>query len=281
MLWKTPWVAIARVGVRSSSTYRSLVIAMKEIFAVPAFNDNYIWMIRNGASAVVVDPGDAGPVKEAISRLGLTLTAILTTHHHPDHVGGVEELLGSWAVPVYGPAAESISVVNRPVSHGDRIRLPDVGCDFTVLDVGGHTLGHIAYCGGGALFCGDTLFSSGCGRIFEGTPDQMWESLSRLAALPGDTSVYCAHEYTATNLRFALAVEPTNVALQQRALAVEQLRAEGRPTVPTTISAELETNPFLRVTSPEVIAAAVKFRGHELHSDAEVFSALRAWKDVF
>ncbi|QCP51793.1 hydroxyacylglutathione hydrolase [Trinickia violacea] len=254
---------------------------MREIFAIPAFHDNYIWVIRKGMSAAVVDPGDAGPVKEAITRLGLTLTAILTTHHHADHVGGVDELLASWPVPVYGPAAESINVVDHPVTHGDRVRLPDVDVDFVVLDVGGHTLGHIAYSGQGALFCGDTLFAGGCGRIFEGTASQMWNSLTRLATLPGDTQVYCAHEYTAANLRFALAVEPANAALQQRAQAVDQLRAAGLPTVPSTIAVELETNPFLRVKSPEVIAAAVGYSGGELLGDAEVFSALRDWKNVF
>jgi hydroxyacylglutathione hydrolase len=254
---------------------------MNEIFAIPAFHDNYIWVIRNGTSVAVVDPGDADAVKEVIKRRGLTLTAILTTHHHEDHVGGVEELVAAWPVPVYGPAAESIRVVDHPVADGDRVRLPELDFAFTVLDVGGHTLGHIAYSSNGVLFCGDTLFAGGCGRIFEGTASQMWNSLERLAVLPGDTLVYCAHEYTAANLRFALAVEPSNLALQQRAEAVDQLRATGIPTVPTTIAMELETNPFLRVKAPEVMASAVKFRGSELNGDGEVFAALRDWKNTF
>ncbi|WP_250504233.1 hydroxyacylglutathione hydrolase [Caballeronia sp. AZ7_KS35] len=254
---------------------------MRDIFPVPAFQDNYIWLICKGTSAVVVDPGDAAPVKEALRRRGLTLTAILATHRHPDHVGGIAELLETWPVPVYGPAVESISVVDHPVTHGDRVDLDAVDMKLAVLDVGGHTLGHIAYSGDGVLFCGDTLFAGGCGRIFEGTAPQMWNSLCRLAALPPATKVYCAHEYTVSNLRFAVAVEPGNDVLKSRIQAANELRAAARPTLPSTISLELETNPFLRVSATEVVAAAERFRGHKLNSDAEVFGALREWKNVF
>jgi hydroxyacylglutathione hydrolase len=262
----------------TSTGYRS--ITMREIFPVPAFQDNYIWVVAKGTSAVVVDPGEAGAVREVLKRRGLTLTAILATHHHGDHVGGIPELLETWSVPVFGPAAESICVVSHPVSHGDRVRLPEVDIDFTVLDVGGHTRGHIAYAGNGVLFSGDTLFAGGCGRIFEGTARQMWESLSRLAALPGETKVFCAHEYTVANLRFALAAEPGNVAIQQRVQAADSLRSAAQPTLPSTIALELETNPFLRVNSAEVIASAERFCGRKLTDPAEVFEALREWKNV-
>jgi hydroxyacylglutathione hydrolase len=254
---------------------------MIEIIPIPAFHDNYIWLIRQGNMAVVVDPGEAAPVRDVLERQKLSLVAILTTHHHADHVGGVEELVRTWPVPVYGPRSESIAVVDRPLEPGSRVHLPEIGLEFDVIDVGGHTLGHIAYSGDGVLFSGDTLFAGGCGRIFEGTTEQMWQSLERLLVLPDDTRVYCAHEYTAANLRFAVEVEPSNAALHQRVERVSALRAEGRPTVPTSIELERATNPFLRVSSPEVIAAATKYRGHALHSDAEIFGALRDWKNVF
>jgi hydroxyacylglutathione hydrolase len=256
-------------------------VEIVDIVGIPAFKDNYIWVWRRGNLAAVVDPGDAAPVLDHLKRTGLSLTAILATHHHADHVGGVEDLLHRYPVPVFGPAAESIADVDHPLQDGDRVQLPELGIDFAVLDVGGHTRGHIAYYGANTLFCGDTLFAGGCGRLFEGTPQQMWRSLSRLAVLPPETRVYCAHEYTKANLRFALAVDPDNVALQSRVKAVDRLRAASLPTVPSTIGLELETNPFLRCRVPEVIAAATRYRGAEVGGDEAVFAALREWKNNF
>lgn len=254
---------------------------MEEVLGVPAFSDNYIWLLRQGDAVAVVDPGQAAPVLQLVRVRGWSLAAILLTHHHPDHVGGVEELLAWQAAPVYGPADEAIPVVDRPLRHGDRVPLTALGLDLEVIDVGGHTHGHIAYHGGGCVFTGDALFAGGCGRIFEGTPAQMWGALSRLAVLPAPTRVYCAHEYTAANLRFAQAVEPDNPALAQRVDDVAQRRAQGLPTVPSSIALELQTNPYLRVREPAVVAAAERFRGQRLDGDLAVFAALRAWKDGF
>lgn len=254
---------------------------MLEIIGLPAFSDNYIWVVRKGPHAVVVDPGDAAPVRSALARMGASLVAILVTHHHPDHVGGVAELLTQGAVPVYGPAAEHIPVVDHPLVPGDVVRLPALEVDFDVIDVGGHTLGHIAYFGGGALFSGDTLFAGGCGRIFEGTPAQMWAAMGRLAVLPPQTRIYCAHEYTASNLRFARAVEPDNDLLRQREEQVTQLRLQGLPTVPSLLRVEQATNPFLRVAVPAVRRAAEQFQGAALADDTAVFAALREWKNRF
>ena len=252
-----------------------------EIFGIPAFKDNYIWCLSRGDRAVVVDPGDAAPVLDHLQRHALSLAAILVTHHHADHIGGLEDLLTRFSVPVFGPAAEHIDGVDHPLAEGDRVELPDLDIAFTVLDVGGHTGGHIAYYAAKLLFCGDTLFAGGCGRIFEGTPAQMWRSLAKLAALPAETRVYCAHEYTQANLRFALAVEPDNAALQARIAEVDGLRRAGLPTVPSTLGAETATNPFLRWKSAQVIAAAGRFRGGEVDGDAAVFAAIREWKNVF
>jgi len=259
--------------------------AIPSVVPIPAFRDNYIWLMRHGASAVVVDPGEAQPVLDYLARERLSLTAILITHHHADHQGGVAELLARCAAVVFGPAAESITGLSRPLRGGERIRPAGLEADFDVLPVPGHTLGHLAYYRPGLLFCGDTLFGAGCGRLFEGSPAQMAASLARLAALPDDTAVYCAHEYTEANLRFALAVEPRNPAVQRRARDVAALRAEGRPTVPSTIGLERATNPFLRCGEAAVIAAAREREGLEGRNSAAdplaVFTALRAWKDVF
>jgi hydroxyacylglutathione hydrolase len=258
---------------------------MPSIIPVPAFRDNYIWVLREGRSAAVVDPGDAAPVLAWLAGEQASLTAILATHHHADHVGGIDALLARFNVPVFGPAGEAIPGRTRALREGDRVEVPGVGAVFTVLDVPGHTAGHIAYAGAvdGApvVFCGDTLFAGGCGRLFEGTPAQMWSSLSKLAALPPATRVYCAHEYTLANLRFAAAVEPANAQLNARRERDEALRDQGLPTVPSLLSEELATNPFLRAGAPAVAAAAQAHAGRRLEGPVAAFAELRAWKNVF
>jgi len=258
---------------------------MFDVIRIPAFKDNYIWLLRKGASAVVVDPGDARPVLDLLEREGLTLTSILITHHHADHQGGVARLLENYAAPVFGPAAESITAITRPLFGGETIRLESLDLELQVLAVPGHTLGHLAYFGSGCLFCGDTLFTGGCGRLFEGTPAQMHDSLTRLAALPEQTAVFCAHEYTETNLRFALTVEPRNRRLRERVDEVAVARAKGWATVPSTLALERATNPFLRCQEAEVVATARSraalnnqaFSGDPL----AVFSVLREWRNSF
>lgn len=253
---------------------------MFEVIRIPAFKDNYIWLLRKGRSAVVVDPGDALPVLEVLKHEALQLEAILITHHHADHQGGVARLLSEYPVEVFGPAAESITGLTRPLSGGESIRFEATGAEFRVLAVPGHTLGHLAYYGNGCLFCGDTLFGAGCGRLFEGTPAQMSESLAKLAALPEETVVYCAHEYTQVNLRFAQTVEPGNRELQHRVEDVATARAEGRATIPSSIALEKATNPFLRCHAPEIIAL-VSDRGEDASDALAVFAALRQWRNAF
>lgn len=233
----------------------------------------------------MVDPGDAAPVMAQLEREGLELVAILNTHHHGDHVGGNRALLARWPVPVYGPVRETIPGVTRTLVEGDTFTVPEIGLELSVLDVPGHTAGHIACVGrladGPIVFCGDTLFAGGCGRLFEGTPAQMVHSLSKLAALPADTRVFCGHEYTVANLRFAQAVEPANVLLQQRRVREQAKRDRGEPTVPSTIAEERETNPFLRVDQPAVRAAAEQHAGRPLADRVAVFAEVRAWKNAF
>ena len=243
-----------------------------DIQALHAFEDNYIWLLRDGRRVVAVDPGDAAPVRRYLEEQNASLAAILLTHHHGDHTGGVDDLLSRGPVPVFGPAGEAIAGVTVPLRGGDRASLPELQGTFQVMDVPGHTRGHIAYYGHGALFCGDTLFACGCGRLFEGTAEQMWASLCKLAALPGDTLVYCAHEYTQSNIRFALAVEPGNAALQMRAKRVAQLRADRQSTVPFTLAEERQTNPFLRSGEAEVTATAERHCGARLSGAADVFT---------
>jgi hydroxyacylglutathione hydrolase len=256
------------------------------ILALPAFKDNYLWLIHDGVHAAVVDPGDAEPVLAALAENGLQLTAILLTHHHADHIGGVPRLLTHAQVPVFGPASEEIAVVTVPLAEGAQVTVPGLGLVLDVLDVPGHTRGHIAYVSRGQaetwLFCGDTLFAGGCGRLFEGTPAQMAASLAKLSSLPADTRVYCAHEYTMANLGFAAAVEPDNQALQLRLVSEAGKRADNVPTVPSTIGLEQATNPFLRASEPGIVASLeAAGRAQPGATPVELFAALRAWKNVF
>jgi hydroxyacylglutathione hydrolase len=267
-------------------TFPKTTMPALTILALPAFKDNYLWLIHDGVHAAVVDPGDAGPVLAALDAHGLVLTAILLTHHHADHIGGVPRLLAHTPVPVYGPANEAIDAVTVPLAQGARFTVPGIGLNMAVLDVPGHTLGHIAYVTEGQaqtwLFCGDTLFAGGCGRLFEGTPAQMAASLGKLSSLPGDTLVYCAHEYTMANLRFAVAVEPDNQALQLRLVSEAGKRADNVPTIPSTVELEQATNPFLRATAPGIVASLeAAGRARPGASPTELFAALREWKNVF
>lgn len=252
-----------------------------QIHAVPAFQDNYLWLVEDGGRAAVVDPGDAAAIETALAERGLELCAILATHHHGDHVGGVRELAAHWKCPVYGPAHEKIAGLTRTLVEGDRIEVPGLGLPLSVLDVPGHTAGHIAYVGDGVAFVGDTLFACGCGRLFEGTAQQMSASLAKLAALPEATRAYCAHEYTMSNIRFAEAVEPGNAKLRERKARESARRSRGEPTVPMTIADERATNPFLRCSEPEVVASAERHAGRRLAGPVEVFAEIRAWKNSF
>ena len=254
-----------------------------DLIALPAFDDNYFWLLHNGQQALVVDPGDAAPVRAALDQLGLQLASILVTHHHGDHTGGVAELRAATGAQVFGPARERIPEPFTPLADGDAVQA--LGIRFRVIDVPGHTAGHIAYFaeaveGAPLLFCGDTLFSGGCGRIFEGTPAQMLASLDVLAALPADTRVCCAHEYTLSNLRFACAVEPGNRVLADYLRHCQQLREAGQPTLPSSIGTERAINPFLRSREPAV-TQAVRTHAPSANDEVAVFAALREWKNTF
>ncbi|RDZ29653.1 hydroxyacylglutathione hydrolase [Lysobacter silvisoli] len=255
------------------------------LLALPALNDNYIWALSaDDEAALIVDPGDAAPVLAAAAH-GLRPTGILLTHHHNDHIGGVAAILERYpGLPVFAPNDERIGAATARVGDGVRVRV--AGWSAQVLAVPGHTLSHIAYYlqdvgGHGLLFSGDTLFSLGCGRLFEGTPAQMHGSLSRLAALPGDTRLCCGHEYTLSNAAFARAVEPTNPALLRRIEEAQAMRNAGRPTLPSTLADELAANPFLRVAQPGVRAALRARLRREPEDDVEAFAELRRWKDGF
>ncbi len=251
---------------------------------VRALADNYIWLIespRAPSQVVVVDPGDAAPVIAELERRGASLAAILLTHHHPDHIAGVPALLALARVPVIGPADGRIPFLTRSLADAERLELGDLGLAFESLHVPGHTLTHLAFCGHGALFCGDTLFSAGCGRLFEGTALQMNASLNRLRGLPPDTRIYCGHEYTEANLRFALAVEPHNEAARHYRDSAATLCAKGLPTLPSQLSLEIRVNPFLRCGEAAVRRSAEWHAGRPLPDAAAVFGELRAWKDQF
>jgi len=255
---------------------------MLQVRPIPAFEDNYIWLVQaaDNPAVAIVDPGDAEPVLAALERDVLEPVAILITHHHGDHTGGVASLLRRYDLPVYGPANERIPGLSRPVREGDHVTIAALGADFTVLDVPGHTRGHVAFYGHGMLFCGDTLFTGGCGRLFEGSAAQMHASLNKIRSLPDDTLVYCAHEYTLANLRFALITEPDNGELEKRMEDTRERRAQGMATVPSTLGLEKRTNPFLRSDVPAIITAAEKFAEHRLTGGAEVFGTVRHWKDT-
>lgn len=273
-----------RTGPYVPSYLVDIMPSMLKTSPVRAFSDNYIWLIHGRSTpsrVAIVDPGDASPVLAHVERHGLDPEAILVTHHHGDHVGGVAQLVRHFDIPVYGPAGERIPGRDFALQDGDHVRLERLDLDFEVLGCPGHTAGHIAYHGHGALFCGDTLFSAGCGRLFEGTPRQMTDSLTRLAALPTETHVYCAHEYTLSNLRFAATVEPDNQAVVDYTERANRLRAGQHPTLPSTLALEHEVNPFLRCAEPPVIAAAERHAGTHLNGEAKVFAELRAWKDAF
>lgn len=259
---------------------------MLKVDGVKAFNDNYLWVLHQAGqpAACVVDPGDAEPVLRHLAANGLQLTAILVTHHHADHIGGIDQLLRHTQVPVYGPATPRIPQVTHPVQEGATVTL--AGHHFQVLEVPGHTRDHIAWVATSddsrtQLFCGDTLFAAGCGRMFEGTPPVMHASLQKLAALPADTLVYCAHEYTMGNLRFASVVMPDNPHLRERVAFEQARREQDIPTVPAVLGTELQTNPFLRCTEPEVLAAAARHQPGTALDPATVFGILRRWKDNF
>lgn len=249
------------------------------LVALKALLDNYIWTLTDGEHACVVDPGEARPVLDFLQANAIRLCAILNTHHHRDHVGGNADLLKHFAVPVYGPRSEDIATVSVPAGEGDDVEIAALGLRFKVLDIPGHTAGHVAYYDANYLFCGDTLFACGCGRLFEGTPQQMSMSLAKLAALPATMWVCCGHEYTLANIAFAQAVEPDNQALPARAKRECAKIEAGLPTLPALLADEHETNPFLRCDQPAVVEAAERYVGHRLDDSVAVFAALREWKN--
>jgi hydroxyacylglutathione hydrolase len=256
---------------------------MLTVTPIKAFTDNYIWCLQDNenSSAVVVDPGDGSVVLSTLAASGLRLAGILITHHHFDHTGGLDLLLEHASVPVWGPHNPAIAQVSQRLGDGDRVQV--LGSEFEVIEVPGHTLDHIAFFNADLdlLFCGDTLFAGGCGRLFEGDAATMYKSLGRLAALPDSTRVYCAHEYTMANLAFAEAVEPENAALLARISADASSRAKDQPTVPSLLSLERATNPFLRCAEASVASHMQARDAVDPQDPIEVFSAVRGWKDNF
>jgi hydroxyacylglutathione hydrolase len=271
------------MGLRAQRLHHPEARSMAAFEVVPlrAFSDNYIWTIRDVGHAAVVDPGDAAPVLDYLDREKLALVAILNTHHHADHVGGNGELLNHKDVPVFGPHDARIAEVTHRLAEGERITLPHFGVELSVMEIPGHTRSHIAFHGGGMLYCGDTLFAAGCGRLFEGTPQQMHDSLTRLMQLPDATRVYCGHEYTLSNIRFARAAEPASRALQDLEARVQRLREQDLPTLPSTIAQEKATNPFVRCTEPAIVSNASRYAGKTLSDPVSVLATLREWKNNF
>ncbi|WP_286238693.1 hydroxyacylglutathione hydrolase [Neptuniibacter halophilus] len=257
---------------------------MYNVTPVRAFSDNYIWVIStpDSTQVAVVDPGDAAPVQTYLDAQGLSLCAILITHHHNDHTGGVAALTEGQSIPVYGPASSPFKGINRPLKGGDRISL--LGTELEIAEVPGHTLDHISYfsrTGQPQLFCGDTLFLAGCGRLFEGTAEQMLNAMNYFAGLPDDTEVYCTHEYSLANLAFAEAVEPGNHDIEAAIEQCTQLRHQDKPTLPSNLAQEKRINPFMRTDRQSVINAANRFSSDALHTQTEVFAAIREWKNQF
>ena len=250
---------------------------MLHIHPIPAFDDNYIWLLHNGRDAVVVDPGDALPVLRTLKKLQLDLKTILITHHHADHICGVTPLLERYPAQVFAPQYEQYAFKHTALADGDAIQLPEIEQNFKVMWLPGHTLGHIAYVNDENLFCGDTLFGAGCGRLFEGTPAQMLDSLHRLKKLNANTKVYCTHEYTAKNIAFALTLEPENQDLLARKIVVEDLRSSNQPSLPSTIDLELKTNPFLRCNQAAIFKSSHAIRTDEL----SVFTAIRTLRNHY
>lgn len=256
---------------------------MTQVLHVPAFRDNYIWLLLDeaGTGVVAVDPGDAGPVLSFMQARGMRLDAILCTHHHADHSGGIPALLADARVPVFGPAGEAITGITHPVREGDVVHMPGFTHPLRVLDIPGHTAGHVAFFDERWLFCGDTLFSAGCGRLFEGTADQMYASLGKLARLPPDTEVYCGHEYTLANLRFALSLEPDNASILDYYQEVSARRGRGEASLPSTIGRELHINPFLRAGDASLNEVFDQRTGQKSDPASVRFAILRRWKDEF
>jgi len=257
---------------------------MLNIHPICAFKDNYIWVIHNNNYAVIIDPGLAAPVTEYLQSEKLHPCAILITHHHNDHTGGVTELLQRFDIPVYGPGNESIAAITNPVQQNDIVNLPEISLNLTVLDTPGHTRGHIAYYGSdpwAMIFCGDTLFSCGCGRIFEGSAAQLYQSLQKISQLPDATLIYCAHEYTLGNIAFARTVDPENKKLNEFAITAQELRHKNMPTIPTTLALEKAINPFLRCENQSIINSAQNYSKQQLQNPVEVFAVLREWKNKF
>jgi hydroxyacylglutathione hydrolase len=253
------------------------------IHPIPAFEDNYIWTVYNAQFAIVVDPGDAVPVINYLEKNKLKLLAILITHHHRDHIGGINDLVELYNTPVYGPRREKIPHLQYPLGEGDVVEFKQLNFRAEIMDIPGHTLGHIAYHWNGGIFCGDTLFTCGCGKIFDGTPEQLYHSLQRLSHLPDETLVYCSHEYTEYNTPFALICEPNNKALIQRIQDAESLRHDLLPTVPSTMQLEKATNPFLRCSEPAIMQQIEAKFSMKLPANDEqaAFIALRKWRDQF
>lgn len=252
-----------------------------QISAIPAFSDNYIWLLENSrGDCAVVDPGDCQPVLRILEQKGLMLRYILLTHHHADHIGGVPGLLQRFPATVFGPGDDRIQHLDQVAGEGGEVHLPLLGISFEVIEVPAHTRSHVAYHGGGMLFCGDTLFSVGCGRLFEGSAEQMQSSLDKLSALPPATRIYCGHEYTLSNCEFALKVEPDNEALQIRYRAVVKARESGLITLPSILAEELQVNPFLRTRAGPVVAAAQKL-SPGVPPGAATLAIIRSWKDHY